>query len=271
VEDIVLNREFITKHWYASVYERFENQTDDVEFLLEVLKVQHGDTSQNILEVACGGGRICVPLAQAGHKVTGFDADEYMLLRCYRRMQGLANIRCYAADAITADWGTGFDVVLLAGNILINIESEMDYMQAQRTLIRKAAQALHEGGHLYMDFDLHGDPVAYFNSLHEGSYFDGTDELGTQGRTVGYGSVYDPVTQICAGTGHVELTTNAGEAIIVPSQWQKHIPTQAQVYGWLEEAGFTIERTYLDFSQETVPVPVKKNCRATLWAGKGRD
>lgn len=31
---------------------------------------------KNILEVACGGGRILVPLAQAGYKMTGFDFDE---------------------------------------------------------------------------------------------------------------------------------------------------------------------------------------------------
>ena len=121
-----MNREFIAKHWYASIYEQYENHTNDVEFLLNVLKEQADNKPQNILEVACGGGRICIPLAQAGHTVTGFDADEHMLLRCYRRMQGLKNICCYAADATMSDWGTGFDVVVMAGNILINIESEMD-------------------------------------------------------------------------------------------------------------------------------------------------
>ena len=78
-----MDRKFIAKHWYADVYEQFENQTNDVDFLLKVLS-ENTNTPQNILEVACGGGRICVPLAQAGHTVTGFDKDEHMLLRCYR-------------------------------------------------------------------------------------------------------------------------------------------------------------------------------------------
>ena len=263
-----MNTEFIQKHWYASVYEQLENQTDDVEFLLEVLKQQLGDTPQNILEAACGGGRICVPLAQAGHTVTGFDANEYMLMHCYRRMQGLSNIRCYAADALTEDWGKDFDVVLMAGNILINIKTDTDYAQAQKTFIQKAASALRRGGHLFMDFDLHGKPVPYFNRLGEGSYFAGTDEIGTKGRTVGYGSVYDPVTQICVGVGHLELTTNTGETIIVANRWHKHIPTQAQVYEWIRDAGLEIERSYLDYSQEPIPVPVTQNCRATLWLVK---
>jgi len=100
-----LDKNFIAKHWYAHVYEQYENQTDDVDFLLNVLS-ENAHAPQNILEVACGGGRICVPLAQAGHTVTGFDADEHMLLRCYRRMQGLGNLCCYQADATTTDWGT---------------------------------------------------------------------------------------------------------------------------------------------------------------------
>jgi SAM-dependent methyltransferase len=267
-EVTILHRNFIAKHWYAYVYEQYENQTNDVEFLLMVLKEQKADPESKILEVACGGGRICVPLAQAGYDVTGFDADEHMLLRCYRRMRQQKNLRCYQADAVTEDWGTGFDVIVLAGNILINIETETDYQQAQKLFIRKAFDALRAGGHLYLDFDLHSDPVPFFNSIRECSYFSGTDDMGTQGRTVSYGSTYDPVTQICAGTAHLELVTNAGEAIVIPQQWHKHIPTQAQVYGWLREDGFELERTYRDYSQEPITMPAQRYCRATLWARK---
>jgi len=63
VEEHILNRDFIAKHWYANVYEQFENQTNDVEFLLDILHKNTNGDPQNILEVACGGGRISVPLA----------------------------------------------------------------------------------------------------------------------------------------------------------------------------------------------------------------
>ena len=264
-----MNRSFIAKRWYASVYEQFENQTNDVEFLLNVLSAQLGDKPQNILEFACGGGRICVPLAQAGHHVTGFDVDGYMLERCYHRMSALPNIRCYQADGTAADWGHDFDVVVMAGNILINIESDMDYAAAQAATIKKAAAALKTGGHLYMDFDLLFNPAACFNQLKESSYFNGTDDSGTTGRTVSYGSVYDPVTQICAGAGHWELHTNNGEEIIIPEQWYKHIPTQAQVYKWIHDAGLIIGRTYHNYSDEPVPEPIIRSThRAVIWAEK---
>ncbi|HHW21273.1 MAG TPA: class I SAM-dependent methyltransferase [Clostridiaceae bacterium] len=141
-----MNRDFIARHWYAYIYEQQENQTHDVEFILDILR-KHTDGPQKILEVGCGGGRICIPLAQAGHIITGFDADEHMLLRCYNRMKGMSNITCYLADALTSDWGSDFDVVVLAGNVLINIETDTDYEKAQQTFIQKAAIALKAGGH----------------------------------------------------------------------------------------------------------------------------
>jgi SAM-dependent methyltransferase len=264
-----LNRDFIAKHWYADIYEQFENQTNDAEFLLNILRKYSDGSPQRILEVACGGGRICIPLAEAGHIVTGFDADEHMLLRCYHRIKGMNNITCYSADALTSHWGEDFDVVVLAGNVLINIETDMDYAETQRTFIRKAALALKQGGHLFLDFDLHYDPVHIFNSLRESSYFNGTDDMGTTGRTVGYGSVYDPVTRICAGTSHWELTTNNGESFIISELWHKHIPSQAQVYGWLSEAGLTIERSYKNYSDESILEPIDKMThRATIWVKK---
>ncbi|NLC68191.1 MAG: class I SAM-dependent methyltransferase [Clostridiaceae bacterium] len=268
-----MNRDFIAKYWYAYIYEQLENQTNDVEFLLSILQKHTDGSSQKILEVACGGGRICIPLAQAGHTVTGFDADEHMLLRCYRRMKGMSNITCYTANALTSDWGTGFDVVVLGGNFLINIETGetgMDYAQAQQVVIHKAAFALKNGGHLFLDFDLHYDPARIFNRSGESSYFNGTDDIGTYGRTVSYGSVYDPVTRICTGTRHWEIKANNGESFIAFSeQWHKHIPSQAQVYGWLSEAGLTIERSYKNYTDEPIHEPLDESMhRATIWARK---
>ena len=158
---------------------------------------------------------------------------------------------------------------MLAGNILINIESGMDYKQAQIAFIRKAAAALRQGGHLYLDFDLSPDPASIFNSLSESSYFEGTDDLGTHGRTVSHGEVYDPVTQLCTGVGHWELTANNGERLTVPDLWHKHIPTQTQVYTWLAETGLTIERTYKNYTDQPLPEPIDASTnRATIWARK---
>lgn len=266
-----MDRRFIARHWYADVYERFENQTDDVEFFLKLLRDQTGGTPQNILEVACGGGRISVPLARAGHRVTGFDSDEYMLLHCYRRMRDLPNMTCYQADATMSDWGEDFDIVVMAGNVLMNIKSDMDYAEAQESFIRKAAAALHSGGHLLIDYDLHSDSSAssFFNRSGESSYFKGTDDLGTRGKTMSYGSVYNPVTRVCAGANHFDLTANNGQRIILSEVWHKHIPSQEQVSAWLTSAGFTVEKTYRNYTVEPLDQRESGHVRATIWARKG--
>ncbi|MDD4125061.1 MAG: class I SAM-dependent methyltransferase [Eubacteriales bacterium] len=270
-----MNKQFIAKHWYAYSYEKFENQTNDVEFILKILCEQTDGTPQNILEVACGGGRISVPLAQAGHKVVGFDADEFMLLRCYGRMKDIPNITCYQADAISADWGTGFDVVVMAGNILINIETEMDYTEAQQTFIRKAAAALHPGGYLILDYDQHSDAsaVKFFNRLGEsgrlGDNSEYIDELGTGGKIKIYGSVYDPVTRICTWASHSDLLTNNDERIIISTAGYKHIPTLKQVYEWLADAGFNLEKTYRNYTDEPLDDNESDFVRSTVWAKKG--
>lgn len=265
-----MNRDFIVAHWYAHVYAQQENQTNDVDFLLRLLEERTDGHPQNILEAACGGGRICVPLAQAGHTVTGFDASEAMLLHCYRRMAGLPNLRCYKADATDEDWGTGYDVVVLGGNVLINIETALDYATAQAIFLHKAGQALRKGGHLFLDFDLHANPKAFFHRLSEGhSHFEGTDDLGTFGRTVGYGGVYDPVTQIANGASHIEITQNNGESWFFSVLRYKHIPTLGQVHGWLQDAGLSVEASFANYTDKPVSEPLDADTyRATLWARK---
>lgn len=175
----------------------------------------------------------------------------------------------FVADAVQGDWGRDYDVVIMGGNFLINIESDQDYIEAQEAVIRNAASALRAGGFLLMDFDMHSDPAAFFNRLGESSYFQGTDDFGTSGRTVSYGSVYDPTTGMCAGATHWDLTTNGGEHLVISKLWHKHIPSQEQVWSWCAKAGLTIEKTYKNYTQEPVPEPLDETThRATLLARK---
>ncbi len=261
--------EYIARHWYAHWYENTETWTTDVEFLLRTLKEQGVPRGARLLEIACGGGRIAIPLAKAGFDVTGFDRDEHMLLNCYRKARGVSNLRCCQMDAEAGDWGEGYDAVVFAGNLLINIESDMDYKESQKLFIRKAVAVLKPGGHLYLDFDLHFDPARVFHNPNGRGEREYADDLGTVGRMCGYGSIYDPITQVCAGASHTSFTTNNGETFVVPRLMRKHIPTQAQVYNWLRSAGLEIEAAYRNFTNEPLPEPITEGTfRATIWAVK---
>lgn len=69
------------------------------------------------------------PLARAGHKAAGLDFDGYMLKKIGPKA-ALENIAWRRADVIKDDWGSGFDVVLIAANFLFNLISDMDYERA---------------------------------------------------------------------------------------------------------------------------------------------
>lgn len=230
----------IKSHWYAYIYDQQENQTYDVELMLQIL----GDKPKNILEVCCGGGRILVPLAKAGHNVVGFDRDEDMMSQMQKKITGLTNIRFYKANAIGSDWGRDYDVVVLAGNIMINIETDMDYQEAQALFIQKAADALKTGGYIYLDFDLHAHPEEIFNSTSERVHFDGTDDTGVYGRYIGCPGSYDIETQMTSGKSRTELRLPNGETYTFEKKSAKHIPTLQNVHDWLESSGFAIEQEY---------------------------
>ncbi|WP_151735230.1 class I SAM-dependent methyltransferase ['Paenibacillus yunnanensis' Narsing Rao et al. 2020] len=257
------NQIYYKKHWYAEIYEQQENQTDDVEFILKAF----GGQRLKVLEVCCGGGRIAVPLAEAGHQVTGFDADEEMLKRLCARAKTLDNLACYQADAVQADWGSGFEAVILAGNIMINIETEMDYREAQRLFLRKAAACLVPGGMLLLDFNLFADPVSAFTRRGERVQFEGTDSLGTYGRLTGLDSVYDPDSQVVSGRSRTEMQFINGERYEAERSWSKHIPTLVQVEGWLEDAGFKVLTVYGDYADNPVS---NGTYRAVILARRGQ-
>ncbi len=69
------NEKDIIAQWNADMYDLNETYTDDVELALMLM----GTTPKEVLEIACGSGRFLVPMAKAGHDVTGLDFDEYML------------------------------------------------------------------------------------------------------------------------------------------------------------------------------------------------
>jgi SAM-dependent methyltransferase len=55
----------------------------DVDFYLDFSRSAGG----KILELGCGTGRILIPTAAAGCKITGLDISEYMLAKCREKLQ----------------------------------------------------------------------------------------------------------------------------------------------------------------------------------------
>jgi SAM-dependent methyltransferase len=72
----------------------------------------------SVLDAGCGTGRVAVELARRGVEVVGVDVDESMLATARRVAPELTWV-AVGLDDPTFDLGRTFDVVVMAGNVLL--------------------------------------------------------------------------------------------------------------------------------------------------------
>ncbi len=180
------NEKDIIAQWNADMYDLNETYTDDVALALMLM----GTMPKKVLEIACGSGRFLIPVAKAGHDVTGLDFDEYMLERIAPKITN-EKIKWQKADVIYDDWGTGFDVITLGANFLFNIVSDMNYEQAQKLMIQRSADALAVGGHIFVDYIYPQSPEQWFHNPNPIIVWEGMDSHGNFGKMSLLDNVYD--------------------------------------------------------------------------------
>lgn len=255
------NEEKVISKWIADMYDRDEIDTADVEFALSVI----GMNPKRILEIACGSGRMLVPLAKAGHLVTGLDFDEYMLSKISAKSKGLKNIAWKKSDVMKDTWGNGYDIVMLAANFLFNIVADIGYDKAQALVIKKSADALVSGGHIYIDYEYTLHPELLFGNSGEKIIWQGTDSDGNTGKMILLDSSFDNITGLNKFTRRFELLLSNGTEIKQDIPSIKHFATLEQIHQWLEISGFVIEEEYGDYNRS--PICEMSN-RAIIFARK---
>ncbi len=171
---------------------------DDLDLYLALA----GRTGGPVLELAAGTGRIAVPLALAGHRVTGVDLDPAMLARARAAAEaaGVAGrIALVEADIVglaLPDAGT-YRLAILALNSLFLLAAP----GAQAAALRAMASHLAPGGVAVVDvwIPTPADLAAYDGRL----LLDGVREDPASGRLVAksWAATHD------AATGTVTLTT----------------------------------------------------------------
>jgi SAM-dependent methyltransferase len=251
----------IISKWIADMYDQYVTDTNDIEFLMSVI----GTEPKRILEIACGSGRILVPMAKAGHNVTGLDFDEYIMSKIAPKVVGMDNITWCKADVIGDDWGTGFDIVVMAANFLFNIITDIEYDKAQQLLIQKAANALISGGSIYIDYGYTLHPEKWFGNPGVNVIWEGKDSDGNTGRMTLLNSTFDKESGINKFVRRFELTLTDGEMILEDIPSLKHFATLEQIKLWLSSAGFIVKEVYGDYNYNPID---EKTRRAIIWAKK---
>jgi len=107
----------------AHIAEAYDNDwatdTDDVE---EIRRFIGGRGPWRILEPFCGTGRILLPLADDGHELVGMDYSQVLRGRLWEKLaerppQVQGRVTVLNADVVASAWPTGFDLVIMGGQL----------------------------------------------------------------------------------------------------------------------------------------------------------
>jgi 2-polyprenyl-3-methyl-5-hydroxy-6-metoxy-1,4-benzoquinol methylase len=96
------------------------------------------DRGSQVLDLACGSGRIAIPLAEAGKQVVGGNLSPEML----QRAQLATEARDLKAEFVRLDMrdfdlgGRLFDTIMVAANSVLHLHSFDDFMDFFRCVVR---------------------------------------------------------------------------------------------------------------------------------------
>jgi SAM-dependent methyltransferase len=126
----------------AAKGENVHGEADLVEWLCRT--GAHPRTS--VLDAGCGTGRVAAELARRGLETVGVDLDPAMLERARSRSPELEWV---LGDIAEADLGRRFDVVVMAGNVMIFLEPG-----TEGRVVVNLARHVSPGGALVAGFEL---------------------------------------------------------------------------------------------------------------------
>ncbi len=197
-----------------------------------------------VLELAVGTGRVAVPLAQAGYRVTGVDLDPRMLARARRHAdkagpgtgQRLTLVEADLVGLHLADAGT-FGLAFIALNSLLVLPNR----GAQRAALRTMADHLAPGGLAVAD--------VWIPDAEDLSRFDGRILLEWPRLDPETGTIVTKIgsAQHDASSASITMTTifEEGSQGEPPRRWirrdQLRLLSGDQLRGFAEDAGLTVE------------------------------
>ncbi len=145
----------MTDRWQSSGVPRGAAYDRRFEDLAATGKDMHGEAALvdsygpgSVLDAGCGTGRVAIELSRRGHLVVGVDVDPGMLEAARDKAPGLAWVQGDLTDP-GLDLGRTFDVVVMAGNVLIFVPAG-----TEDRVICNAARWLAPNGRLVTGFSL---------------------------------------------------------------------------------------------------------------------
>lgn len=116
----------------------------DIPFYVEEARRASGP----VLEIACGTGRLAIPIAQSGVEITGLDRSLSMLAHARKKAaEAGVNITWVEADCRDFDLGRKFALIFIAFNSMQHLHE----LQSLQAFFRNVKHHLAEGGKFIVD------------------------------------------------------------------------------------------------------------------------
>jgi len=138
--------------FFAEFYDILHSSYDaDLKMYLG-LAAKHGEP---VLELGCGTGRLLIPLAAAGHMVTGIDLSGDMLARCQEKLAAEGEATAERASLVQGDirrfeLGRKFNLIMAACNTILHCTTISDLL----AVFARAREHLAPGGVFAVDFSI---------------------------------------------------------------------------------------------------------------------
>jgi SAM-dependent methyltransferase len=139
--------------FYSQIYEYMvSSDTYDRDIYLEAVK---GGKKKNILEFACGSGRIMLPLVMHGHAVTGVELSKDMIKLLNDKIRyvepGVQKlIRIFQGDMAEVNVNEKFDIIILGACTL----SLLHTLERRKAFIENVVRHLLPGGLFIFDYQI---------------------------------------------------------------------------------------------------------------------
>jgi SAM-dependent methyltransferase len=205
-----------------------------------------------VLELGCGSGRLLLPLARAGYKVTGLDMSEEMLLRAEARLSQEATavqqrVTLHQADmtSFSLPDAPPFGLIIVPYNTLLHLDTRQALIA-----LRQAENYLGENGRLFIDLanpvDIASTPEDALLSLENVLTDPETGELIVHLAS----NRLDTIEQTLHITWIYDVSApNGGPVRRTVAQSAYHYRYPHQVEMLLQEAGYKLLHLWGDYDQ----------------------
>ena len=243
-------------HALAASYDRLTNDVDyqaTVAFYMEIL-TREGLRPRTAADLACGTGSVALILAEMGLRVTAVDMSEEMLTVAAQKAQGLDHPPTFVCQPLQElRLPRAVDLAVCALDSLDYITDPEDCRRA----IHRIYKALNPGGCFIFDVNTPEKLRAMDGQI----FLDEEDDVYCVWR-----GEFDENTNICS-YGMDLFQRQADVWLRSFEEHREYAYTEAQLAGYLKEAGFTSIAVYADRRFET-PGPGEQ--RIYMKARKGK-